>query len=105
VVRNRWTPETAATATYPRLTTKNGDNNFRNSDFWLYSTNRVDLAKVQLTYDVPSEWFGNFFVKGASVYVSGNSLLTFSGSRKLMEMSVGREPQCRFYNLGLKLNF
>lgn len=105
VVRNRWTPETAATATYPRLTTKNGDNNFRNSDFWLYSTNRVDLAKVQLTYDVPSEWFGNFFVKGASVYVSGNSLLTFSGSRKLMEMSVGSEPQCRFYNLGLKLNF
>src|SRR5690606_15611275 len=50
VVRGRWTAETSATATYPRLTTLNGDNNFRNSDFWLYSTDRFDLARVQISY-------------------------------------------------------
>lgn len=33
IVRGRWTPETAETATYPRLTTQNNTHNFRDSDF------------------------------------------------------------------------
>ena len=106
VVRGRWTPETAATATYPRLTSQSGANNFTTSDFWLYSTSRFDLAKVQLTYDLPKSLFDNIkFVKGASVYASGNSLLTIAKERELMEMSVGAAPQARFYNLGVQVKF
>lgn len=56
VVRGRWTPETASTATYPRLTTTDNSNNFRNSTFWMYKTNRFDLTKVQLTYN-PAQIF------------------------------------------------
>ncbi|WP_293575688.1 SusC/RagA family TonB-linked outer membrane protein [Prevotella sp.] len=104
VVRRRWTPETAATATYPRLTAKDNTNNFRNSNFWIYSTDRFNLNKVQLTYDMPNEWFENKVVKGMSVYVLGESLLTISKNRKYMETSYG-SPQCRFYNLGLKMMF
>lgn len=104
VVRGRWTPETAATATYPRLTAKDNTNNFRNSTFWIYSTDRFNLNKVQLTYDMPKEWFENKVVKGMSVYVLGESLLTISKHRKYMETSYG-SPQCRFYNLGLKMMF
>lgn len=104
VVRGRWTPETAATATYPRLTAKDNTNNFRNSNFWLYSTDCFNLNKVQLTYDMPKEWFENKVVKGMSVYVLGESLLTISKHRKYMETSYGA-PQCRFYNLGLKMMF
>ena len=104
-VRGRWTPETAETATYPRLTTQSGANNNTNSDFWIYSTSRFDLAKVQLTYDFPKSIFGNSFVKGLSVYASGNSLLTLAKERELLEMNVGSAPQSRFYNLGVKVNF
>jgi hypothetical protein len=53
VVRDSWTEETKNTATYPRLTTFSGDNNFRYSDFWTYSTNRINLSKIQLTYSLP----------------------------------------------------
>ena len=105
VVRGRWTPETAATATYPRLTTLDGNNNFRNSTFWLYKTNRFDLAKVQLTYDFPKRLLQKTFLKEASVYVSGSNLLTISKERELMEMNVGSAPQTRFYNLGVKVTF
>ncbi len=105
VVRDRWTPETAATATYPRLTTEAGQNNFVNSDFWLYSTSRFDLAKVQLTYDFPKSLFDGIFIKGLSVYVSGNSLLTLAKEREILEMNVGSAPQSRFYNLGVKVSF
>ena len=104
VVRGRWTPETAETATYPRLTAKDNTNNFRNSTFWLYSTDLFNLNKVQLTYDMPKEWFENKVVKGMSVYVLGESLLTISKHRKYMETNYG-SPQCRFYNLGLKMMF
>lgn len=104
-VRGRWTPETASSATYPRLTTQSGANNNTTSDFWMYSTSRFDLAKVQLTYDFPKSIIGNGIVKGLSVYVSGNSLLTLAKERELMEMNVGSAPAARFYNLGVKVSF
>ena len=106
VVRDRWTPETAATATYPRLTVTEGANNFVTSDFWMYSTSRFDIAKVQLTYEMPkSVLMNNKVVKGFSAYISGSNLLTISPERKHMEMNVGSAPQTRFYNLGVKLGF
>ena len=101
--RGRWTPETAATATHPRLTTLNAGNNAAGSTFWLYSTDRINLRKVQLTYDFPKEMFDGKIVKALSVYLNGNDLLTFSKHRKMMETSVGYAPQTRFYNLGVKV--
>ena len=106
--RDRWTPATASTASYPRLTTTNGDNNYRSSDFWMYSSDRFTLRKVQLTYSIPSKVFENTFakfVKGLDVYVSGNSLLTIAKERKHLEMNVGSAPQNRYYSIGLKASF
>ncbi len=105
VVRDRWTEETKNTATYPRLTTQSGDNNFRNSDFWMYSTDRFDISKVQITYDLPKNLLQNCFIKGVSVYASGSSLLTIAKERKYMEMNIENSPQCRSYNLGVKAEF
>ncbi len=104
-VRGRWTEETAETATYPRLTTETGTNNFQTSDFWLYSTDRFNLAKVQLTYDFPKTIIGNGVVKGLSVYASGTDLLTIAKEREILEMNVGSAPQSRYYNLGVKVSF
>lgn len=104
-VLNRWTPETAATATYPRLTTESGVNNFRSSDFWMYKANRFDLAKVQITYDMPKRLLRNTFIREFSAYVSGANLLTISKEREHMERNIGSAPQTRFYNIGIKAVF
>lgn len=101
--RGRWTPETADEATHPRLTTQGHNHNAAASSFWLYSTDRFNLRKVQLTYDFPKEMFDGKWVKELSVYLNGNDLLTFSKNRKLMETSVGYAPQTRFYNLGVRV--
>ena len=101
--RGRWTPETAATATHPRLTSLSSANNAANSTFWLYSTDRFNIRKIQLTYDFPKEMFEGKAVKALSIYLNGNDLLTISKNRKLMETSVGYAPQTRFYNLGVKV--
>ena len=101
--RGRWTPETANSATHPRLTTYTSKHNESASTFWLYSTDRFNLRKVQLTYDFPQEMFEGKVVKALSVYLNGNDLLTISKERKLMETNVGSAPQTRFYNLGVKV--
>lgn len=105
VVRDRWTEATKETATYPRLTTESGINNFRSSDFWLIKTNRFNLARVQLTYELPKSLFQTSFFRDASVYVSGANLLTLSKERKLFEMNIGGQPQTRFYNIGVRAAF
>lgn len=105
VVRNRWTDATKETATYPRLTTLTGANNFRNSDFWLYKTDRFNLAKIQLTYDLPKAMLQKGHIKEVSAYVSGSNLLTVSKERKILELNTGSAPQARFYNAGVKVVF
>ena len=105
IARYTWTPETAATAIYPRLTTTDGANNNRNSDFWMYDADRITLGQVQITYDLPEQIFSNSFVKGLSVFAAGYNLLTFAKEREHLEMNVGSAPQTRFFNLGLKATF
>ena len=99
----RWTPETAETATHPRLTTLNVYNNSVSSTFWMYSTDRFNIRKIQLTYDFPEEMWKGKVVKALSVYVNGNDLFTISKEHKLMDLNVGYAPQTRFYNLGVKV--
>ncbi len=104
IVRDTWTPENP-NAKYPALTTSSGANNYGQSDFWVYKDNAFTLDKVQLTYEVPSELFGDFIVKGLTAYVSGANLLTISKEREHMELNVGTAPQSRFFNIGVKANF
>ncbi|MGI6047830.1 MAG: TonB-dependent Receptor Plug Domain protein [Firmicutes bacterium ADurb.Bin419] len=105
IVRNRWTEETKYTATYPRLTTTSGDNNFRYSDFWMYKADRINLRQLQLTYDIPTAVLDGTFIKGVSMYLSGYNLFTISKERKHFEMNVGSAPQTRFFNFGVKGTF
>ena len=90
VVLGAWTAEKFANGesiSYPRLTTQGGDNNFRASDYWMYSTDRVDLQR------------------GLQVYVNGSSLLTIAGEREQMLRNVGSAPQTRSFTLGAKVQF
>jgi hypothetical protein len=105
VVRDRWTPETQATAKYPRLTTSNSDNNFRPSDFWLFKTNAFYLSKVQVSYDLSGQLKKKGFVNELGVYVSGFNLLTISPERDVLDLNVGSAPQTRLYNVGVKAVF
>ena len=90
-------------ATHPRLSASNTPNNSANSTYWMYSTDRFNLRKVQLTYDFPAEMFKGTPVKALSVYVNGNDLLTIAKNRKIMETNIGSAPQTRFYNFGVKV--
>ncbi len=97
--------DTRASATYPRLTTGSGDNNFRNSDFWIYKKDRFDIGKVQLTFAMPQRILGNSFLENLDIYVGAYNLLTISPEKDYLELNVGSAPQTRFFNLGVAASF
>jgi hypothetical protein len=104
-VLNRWTEATKETATFPRLSSISNSNNFRNSTFWMYSTDYFRIQRVQLTYDVPSRISGLLKMKHLGFFVEGTDLLTISKNRETMDLAVGSEPYYRSFSLGVKVTF
>jgi hypothetical protein len=105
VVLDRWTEETKNTATFPRLTSQASNNNFRYSDFWLYSTDRFNISKVQITYQMPENMLRSSFIRNMSVFVNGSNLLTISKNSDILDLNIGGAPQNRFFNMGINARF
>jgi hypothetical protein len=105
VVLNRWTEATKSTATFPRLSSQQNNNDFRSSDFWLYKTDRFNLSKIQLTYNLTSTVLRKTFVNDLVLYISGSNLYTFSQNRKILDLSIANTPQLRSYTVGLRAKF
>lgn len=102
---NHWTEETKHTATYPRLSTKADNNNFRGSDFWLYSSDRFNLDRIQLTYSVPVKSENLIKLKALSVFANASSILTIAKNKDYMILNIGSEPQYRTFTVGLTASF
>lgn len=110
--KNSWTPETAATAIYPRIALSDNANNRANSDFWLRSGDYLKLRTLELGISLPQSAFGKIPVKGARLYLGGYNLLTFS---QLNGLDVDPEtptagtgsnyPYVKTYALGLNVKF
>ena len=79
--------------------------NFRNSDFWLFSSNRFNLSKVQLNYNFSEKLVRNTFFRDLGVFVSSANLFTFSPNREILDLSVATAPQLRSFNIGARAKF
>jgi hypothetical protein len=102
VVTGRWTPTNASNATYPRLTTGDGSNNFRNSTYWIVDNNWFTIHTAQLSYNIPSK---SEAIKGMKVYLRGSNLATFSKVKDERELNIGIAPQMRSFAIGLVASF
>jgi hypothetical protein len=104
VVLNRWTDATAATATYPRLTSQTSANNYQNSDFWLRNGNDLTLSRAQLNYTLPAKLFKKQFISGISTYLRGSNLLYFSDDARLRQVNP-MMTSSRNFALGFKITY
>ncbi len=109
----RWTPETAATATYHRLTSSAiaGDNNYLNSQssFYSHNANYLRLKNLELSYTFPKSWLRKTPLAGVMFYASGYNLFTWDSLKVVdPESRTGRAafyPQTRIYNFGINVTF
>lgn len=110
---NRWTPETAATATYPRFLQKSDGNNqnYYASDFWLIDGDYLRLKNVQLGYTLPKSFFKRSPVKSIRFYSNASNLLTWDKVKRVdpesdPERNNGQfYPQQRIMNFGVNVTF
>jgi TonB-linked SusC/RagA family outer membrane protein len=105
VVLDRWTPETADTATFPRLSAVNSQNNFRPSTFWLYDNSFFRIDRAQLTYEFTDEICDILGVKDFSFNLQGTNLLEISKNKDIRQLNVGGSPQTKSYTFGVRLAF
>ncbi|WP_319592417.1 SusC/RagA family TonB-linked outer membrane protein [uncultured Draconibacterium sp.] len=105
VVLNRWTPQTANTATYPRLSSGTNSNNYRNSTFWLETSNNFNLDQVQITYDLGKRYVEKLKIKDASIYLRGQNLLMIAKDVKKREIRINSSPLMRSFAIGLRMKF
>lgn len=96
----RWTPETAATATLPRLTTGNA-NNTAYSSLYVRSGDYIRLKNAQVSYDLPFSWVKKLRLSGVRLFANGENLVTFYGYKGIdPEVSNGAYPIQRVVNAG-----
>lgn len=105
VVLGSWTPETAETATYPRLSSQTSTNNFRRSNYWQYSTNYFQVRRVQLTYTLPEPAAKKILMSSMDIFANASDLFQFAKYRMERDVRVGSEPVYRTYSLGIRANF
>ena len=105
VVLGSWTPETAATATFPRLSAAADNNNFRRSTYWMYNNDYFQIRKVQLTYTFPVRIAKALYMKNMRVFLDCSGPIQFAPNRKLRELRIGNEPYTRSFSIGLKTVF
>ncbi|MRG45196.1 SusC/RagA family TonB-linked outer membrane protein [Chitinophaga sp. SYP-B3965] len=107
MAKDRWTPATAATATYPRLSSDNNLNNYRYSSFWLRDGSYLKLRSLELGYSLPKQTLSKARLNLARVYISGNNLFSvddIEGDLDPEAMGTGY-PALRTFSAGFRVEF
>lgn len=104
---NRWTPATAETAKFPRLSAETNDNNNRYNSIWLADRSFLKLRNVEVYYNFPKSLLAKTkYINNAKLYVRGVDLLCFDHIKELDPECYGATyPVNRSVSLGLVLGF
>ncbi|QNK63263.1 SusC/RagA family TonB-linked outer membrane protein [Pedobacter sp. PAMC26386] len=112
-VLNRWTPATAATADYPRLSNsaKQGDNNYVYSSFWNQNGQYLRIKNVELGYNFSPSILKSLRISNARFYVSANNLATWTKLKadyidpEYTSAGISDYPRTRTFVMGLNVEF
>ncbi|MDP4271269.1 MAG: SusC/RagA family TonB-linked outer membrane protein, partial [Bacteroidota bacterium] len=104
-----WTPETSATAIYPRLSVNNNSNNQQYSDFWFKNGSFVKLKTVEIGYNLPSSILKSVGISKARAYVNGYNLLSLDHVKDYdpedTQAGISHYPMQRIITLGMNVTF
>lgn len=104
-----WTPETASTALYPRLSVSNNSNNQQFSDYWFRDASFIRLKTIEIGYNFPLSLITKAGINKARIYANGYNLLTFDKVTDFdpenTEAAFSRYPYKRIVTLGVRVTF
>lgn len=101
--------DTRATATYPRLTTRSNENNYRTSSFWIKDASFLKLRNVEIGYNFDGPKLQKAGISGLRCFISGQNLFTVSPLQKQYNLDPehlsGLYPALRTFNAGVSITF
>lgn len=107
----RWTPETAATATYPRLSSSpnQSQHNYVDNDFFLIDASYLRLKSAELGFTLPTSWIQKIGLTNARLYANCFNLYTWDKVNYLdpenRDVRAWYYPQQRIFNFGATVSF
>lgn len=105
VALGRWTPATATTATYPRLSAVNDITNFQSSSFWQRNGNFIKLRSVELGYSLPGEVIKKIHLDYIRLFINGTNLFSLDHMDFTDPETLTGYPAVRTYSIGVRIQF
>lgn len=102
---NTWTPENPG-AEYPRIKfASTGDNNRRNSTFWIRRCNYLRMRSLTVGYNFPARLLRKAHISTLNVAFQAGNLFTVSSLDGIDPESLRGYPLSRSYGISLNFGF
>ncbi len=103
IALGRWTPETAGSATYPRLSSRNNLNNFLGSSFWQRDGSFIKLRSAEIGYSLPLKISDKIKATTIRIFANGTNLFSLDHIEYGDPESPSGYPVTRTVTLGAKI--
>ena len=100
-----WTEQTKNTADYPRLTTLENKNNYRESSFWYVNGDFLRLRSLDIGYTLPQSLTKRARLRNARIFLRGMNLFTIDHLKYTDPEVLSGYPVMKSYNAGISLQF
>lgn len=110
-VLDRWTPATAETAGYPRLSVVSNALNYRSADFWIAKGDYIKLKNAEIGFTTPVRYQGRLIIKKMRVFANASNLFTWSKlpvkwmDPEMSAAGIGSYPRMKMVNTGVQFTF
>jgi TonB-linked SusC/RagA family outer membrane protein len=106
IALDRWTPETAATATYPRLSLDGNQNNYQESTFWQKNGSFLKLRSLELGYALPQALVSKANITDIRLFVNGTNLFSLDYMDGFTDPeTLTGYPAIRTWSVGINVQF
>ena len=104
IALGRWTPETAETATYPRLSSENNLNNYQASSFWQKNGNFLKLRSLEIVYTLPFQLSRKINLEKVRIFANGTNLFSLDHMDGFTDPeTMSGYPALRIISFGLSI--
>ncbi len=98
-----------AGATYPRLTTRSNENNYRDSSFWIKDASFLKCRNLELGYSFDENKLRKAHISGLRCFVSAQNVFTISPFQRDYNLDPenlsGLYPAIKSFNAGVSITF
>ncbi|MEJ7768692.1 MAG: SusC/RagA family TonB-linked outer membrane protein, partial [Chitinophagaceae bacterium] len=105
IALERWTPQTGASASFPRLSADNNLNNYRFSSFYQRDGGFLKLRSAEFGYSLSKNLISKIKLQQARFFITGTNLLSIDNVEFGDPEALSGYPSFRTLTLGARIQF